>query len=77
MRGLLSILSLFRKEFNKFNNTGARILDLFRIFIYHMTLKLLFNRVFLHKSAKTLSYIRAVITKVNTWHYSSSAHVRY
>ena len=23
MRGLLSILSLFRKEFNKFNNTGA------------------------------------------------------
>ena len=70
MRGLLSILSLFRKEFNKFNNTGARILDLFRIFIYHMTLKILFNRVFLHESAKTLSYIRgAVITKVNTWHY--------
>ena len=24
MRGLPSILSLFRKEFNKFNNTGAR-----------------------------------------------------
>ena len=23
MRGLPSILSLFRKEFNKFNNTGA------------------------------------------------------
>ena len=36
IRGLPSILSLFRKEFNKFNNTGARMLDS----IYHMTLKL-------------------------------------
>ena len=27
MRGLPSILSLFRNEFNKFNNTRARILD--------------------------------------------------
>ena len=33
MRGLPSILSLFRNEFNKFNNTKARILDS----IYHMT----------------------------------------
>ena len=32
MRGLLSILSLFRNKFNKFNNTGAQMLD----FIYHM-----------------------------------------
>ena len=32
MRGLLSILSLFR-EFNKFNNTRAGMLDL----IHHMT----------------------------------------
>ena len=37
MRGLLSILSLFRKEFNKFSNTRAGMLDS----IYHMTLKLL------------------------------------
>ena len=36
MRGLSSILSLFRNEFNKFNNTGARMLDS----IYQMTLKL-------------------------------------
>ena len=36
MRGLPSILSLFRNEFNKFNNTGAPMLDS----IYHMTLKL-------------------------------------
>ena len=34
MQGLLSILSLFRNEFNKFNNTGARMLDS----IGHMTL---------------------------------------
>ena len=27
MRGLSSILSLFRSEFNKFNNTRARMLD--------------------------------------------------
>ena len=33
MRGLPSILSLFRNEFNKFNNKRARMLD----FIYHMT----------------------------------------
>ena len=35
MRGLHSILSLFCNEFNKYNNTFARILDT----IYHMTLK--------------------------------------
>ena len=33
MRGLPSILSLFRNKFNKFNNTRARMLDS----IYHMT----------------------------------------
>ena len=33
MRGLPSIFSLFRNEFNKFNNTRARMLDS----IYHMT----------------------------------------
>ena len=37
MRGLPSILSLFRHEFNKFNNTRARMLDS----IYHMTLEYL------------------------------------
>ena len=37
MLGLPSILSLFRNEFNKFNNTGARMLDS----IYYMTLRLL------------------------------------
>ena len=41
MRGLPSILSLFRNEFNKFNNTRARMLDS----IYHMTLRLLRNLI--------------------------------
>ena len=41
MRGLPSILSLFCNEFNKFNNTGARMLDS----IYHMTLSLLKTRI--------------------------------
>ena len=37
MRVFPSILSLFRNEFNKFDNTRARMLDT----IYHMMLKLL------------------------------------
>ena len=35
MRVVPSILSLFRNEFNKFNNTRAKMLDS----IYHMTFK--------------------------------------
>ena len=42
MLGKPHILSLFYNLFNKFNNTGARMLDS----IYHMTLKLLKNRIF-------------------------------
>ena len=37
MGGLLSILLLFRNELNKFNNTGAQMVDI----IYHMTFKLI------------------------------------
>ena len=37
MRGLSSILSRVRNEFNKFNNKGARMLDS----IYRMTLNVL------------------------------------
>ena len=39
MRGLSSILSLFRKKFNKFNNTRAQMLDS----VYHITSKILKN----------------------------------
>ena len=41
MQGLPSILSLCRNEFNKFNNTRARMLDS----IYHMLLRLLRNLI--------------------------------
>ena len=41
MRGLSSTLSLFRTEFNKFNNTRARMIES----IYHMTLRLLLNLI--------------------------------
>ena len=37
MQSLPSILSIFRNEFNKFNNTRARMLES----IYHMALRLL------------------------------------
>ena len=37
MQGLPGILSLFRNEFNKLNNTKARMIDS----IYHMILRLL------------------------------------
>ena len=40
--GLTSILSLFRNLFNKFNKTGARMLDS----VYHMTLKLFLIHIF-------------------------------
>ena len=36
MRGMPSTLSFFHNEFNKFNNTGVRMLDS----INHMTLKI-------------------------------------
>ena len=51
MRGLPSILSLFRNEFNKFNNTRARMLDS----IYQMTLSLLWNLIFAVKNVIILS----------------------
>ena len=41
-RDKMRILSLFSNEFNKFNNTGAQMLDS----IYHMTLKLMKNHIF-------------------------------
>ena len=42
MRGLPSILSFFRNEFNKSNNTGAGILGS----IYHMTFKIILKSYF-------------------------------
>ena len=48
MGGLPSILSLFRSEFNKFNITGARMLDS----VYHMISKLLKNHIFGLKTSR-------------------------
>ena len=48
MRGLPNILFLYRNEFNKSNNTGARMLDS----TYHMALKLLKNCIFCVKTTR-------------------------
>ena len=63
MRGLPNILSLFRNEFNKFNNTRARILDS----IYHMTLRLLLQFHFCHKTLYFCHYVRNVVMDVITF----------
>ena len=54
MRGLPRILSLFCNTFNKFNYTGAQMLDS----IYHMTLKLLKNHIFGFKILPLLCNIK-------------------
>ena len=59
MRGLQSILSLFRNEFNKLNNTRARMLDS----IYHMTLRFLLNII---SGVKTLLFYHYVRTLLRT-----------
>ena len=51
MRGLPNILSLFRNESNKFNNTRARMLDSF----YHVTLKMTLKYHFCRKNVIILS----------------------
>ena len=62
MRDLPSILSLFRNEFNKFNNTLARML----FSNYHMILK----HIKMHFGVKTLIFpliLRNVIMDVITF----------
>ena len=46
MRGLSSISSLFRNEFNKFNNTRSRMLDS----IYHYGIKITLKPHFCRKT---------------------------
>ena len=60
MRGLPSILVLFHNEFNKLNNTGARMLDS----IYHMTLKFIKNHIFGVKTSRFCHLLRNVIMDV-------------
>ena len=56
MRGLPSILSLFRINFNKFNNTAAWVSDS----IYHMALKSLKCRIFEAKTSRFCHLLRRV-----------------
>ena len=42
MRGLSSILSPFRNEFNKFNTTGARMLDSINHMTRHQDIRTIF-----------------------------------
>ena len=53
MRGLRSILSLFCNKFNKFNNTGAQMLDS----IYYMTLKLMENHFFFGVNTSSVCHL--------------------
>ena len=61
MRGLPSILSLFRNEFNKFNNTRAQMLDS----IYHM--KTTLKSHFCRKTLLFCHYVRNVVMDVITF----------
>ena len=63
MRGLPSVLSFFHNEFNKFNNTGAQMLDS----IYHLTLKFIKNRFFGVKKSRFCHLLCNVILDVLTF----------
>ena len=65
MRGLSSILSHLRNEFNKFKNTGARML----YSIYHMTLKLFKKSHFDVETSILLHLLRSVNMDVITSRY--------
>ena len=56
MRGLPSILSLFRNKFNKFNHTGAQMFNS----IYNMALKLL-KIVFLASKCQDFAIFYAML----------------
>ena len=60
IRGLQSILSLLRNEFDKFKNTEAQMLGS----IYHMTLKILNNCFFGVKTSRVSLILRNVIMDV-------------
>ena len=64
MRGLLSILPFFRNEFNKFNCSGARMIDS----VYHLTLKYIRICILGVKVVKVLIYL--------TQHYNRSHYIR-
>ena len=58
MRGMPGILSLFRNKFNKFNNTGARMLD---------DIKITQNHIFGIKTSRFCHLLRKVIMDILTF----------
>ena len=64
MRGM-SIFSLSCNEYNKFNNTRARMLD----YIYHMTLKLLENSIFVVEMSRFPPFLSNFLMGVITLRY--------
>ena len=73
MRGLPSILSFFRNEFDKFNNTGAQMLDS----IDHMTLKLIKNDIFGVKTSRCCHLERSIIIMIMGVITSATKSVNY
>ena len=62
MRGLQGISSLFRNEFKKFINMGARTLD----YIYRMSLKVLKNLILGVKNSTFCHIVRNLLIGVIT-----------
>ena len=52
MRGLSSILSLFRNKFNKFINTGAQML----VFYFSYDIKIVLKSYFWRENIRVLPY---------------------
>ena len=69
-RGLPSILSLFRNEFNKFNKTRARMLDS----IYHMTLRILWNLI---SGVKNIIMLSICTQRCYARHYVSRQSINH
>ena len=68
MRGLSSILSIFRNKFDKFNNIGARMLD-FLSYEIKIILKIL-KSYFGVKQVRMLPYMRDFKTPFRGYLYS-------
>ena len=63
IRGLPSILSLFRNEFNKLNDTREQML----VSIYHMTLRSLLNLISAVKKRYNFVVVRNIVMAVITF----------
>ena len=61
MRGLPSILSLFRNEFNKFNNTAAHMLRFYLSYGIKITLK----SHFWHKKRYNIVFMYAALLRTS------------